>query len=51
MYFTFNSGPQACNPILSRREDDCSKDLILHRFDEYDSKTAPLLEFFNPKGD
>jgi len=42
-------GPSKCNPVMEKREDD-DREVIAKRFEEYDMKTAPLIDYYEKKG-
>jgi len=42
-------GVSNCNPVMEKREDD-DRDVIVRRFNEYDLKTSPLIDYYKSRG-
>lgn len=45
---TCKLGSDKCNPVMEQRVDD-TKETIVKRFEEYDAKTKPLIDFYTSR--
>jgi adenylate kinase len=47
---TCSKGPQGCKPVIHRRNDD-TEEVIAKRLQEYDIKTAPIVDYYRSRNE